>query len=69
MAQFEFWLSSEDTDRVFALKAEAGRLNLTGNEYARELLEKTLHQLHPETVKFDEDTGDIILRKKVGREP
>lgn len=67
MAQFEFWLSHEDTDRVFALKAEAGKADLTGNEYARELLEKTLHQLHPETVRFDEDTGDMILRKKGGK--
>ena len=67
MAYFEFWLSAEDTDRVFALKAEAGQHDLTGNDYARELLERTLHQLHPETVQFDEDTGDIILRKKGGR--
>lgn len=63
MAQFEFWLSSEDTDRVFALKAEAGKADMTGNDFARELLEKTLHKLHPETVQFNEDTGDILPRK------
>lgn len=61
MAQFEFWLSDEDTDRVFALKAEAGADDLTGNEYARQLLERELHRLHPETVKYD-DNG-IVPRK------
>ena len=66
MAQFEFWLSAEDTDRVFALKAEAGKADMTGNDFARELLEKTLHKLHPETVRHDEETGDMILRKKGG---
>ena len=62
MAEFSFYLSREDTDRVFALKAEAGKDDLTGNEYARELLEGILHRLHPETVQYD-DNGDIIKRK------
>ena len=66
MAQFEFWLSGEDEDRLLALKAEAGRDDLTGNDYARQLLEETLRRLHPETVQFNEDTGNMILRKKGG---
>ena len=59
MAKFEFWLSDEDTDRVFALKKKAGQDELTGNEYAKILLQKELHRLHPGTVKYDE-AGEII---------
>lgn len=64
MPDFNFWLSNEYTDRLFALKEEEGRDDLTGNEYARELLEKYLRTLHPEIVRYDEETGDIIRRKK-----
>ena len=60
--EFNFYLSDDDTDRLFSLKAEAGKDDLTGNEYARELLERELHRLHPETVQYD-DGGDIIPRK------
>ena len=63
MTEFNFYLSADDTDRLFALKAEAGAGDLTGNEYARQLLERELHRLHPETVKYDDETGDIIPRK------
>ena len=62
MAEFNFYLSYEDTERVFALKAEAGEDDLTGNEYARKLLERELHRLHPERVERD-DNGDIVKRK------
>lgn len=68
MAKFEFELSYEDTQRVFALKKEAGMNDMTGNEYAKHLLERTLYQLYPEQVKLDED-GAIMPRKtKVKRE-
>ena len=60
MPQFEFWLSSDDTDRVFAIKKQQGKDDMTGNEFAKELLEKELHRLHPKTVEFDEN-GDEIL--------
>lgn len=63
MAKFEFDLSYEDTQRVFALKKDAGMNDMTGNEYAKYLLQRTLHQLHPEQVKYDED-GAIIPRKQ-----
>lgn len=57
--KFEFYLSEEDTERLFAVKEEKGKSDLTGNEYAKELLVKTLHQLHPRTVKYD-DYGERI---------
>ena len=42
MTEFRFYLSTEDTERLFALKEEAGETDLTDNEYARQLLEATL---------------------------
>ena len=62
MAEFSFYLSREDTDRVFALKAEAGEDNMTANEYAQYLLERELHRLYPQTVQYDED--GIVPRRK-----
>ncbi len=59
MAKFEFWLSNEDTDRVFAIKKMQGKDYMTGNEFARELLEKELHRLHPRKVQFDENGDEI----------
>lgn len=57
--KFEFYLSEEDTERLFAAKEDAGKEDLTGNEYAKELLSKELHRLHPAIVKYD-DNGDRI---------
>ncbi len=55
--KFEFYLSDKDADRFWAVKEDKGKNTLTGNEFARELLEGVLHQLHPLTVQYDEDTG------------
>lgn len=63
MTDFNFYLSNDDTDRLFALKDEAGKSHLTGNEYARELLERELHRLHPERVRYNEETGERVPRK------
>lgn len=59
MPKFEFYLSNEDFDRLFALKKKAGKDDMTGNEYAKELLVKELHRLQPTKVEYDEN-GDII---------
>lgn len=59
MPLFEFWLGNEDTDRLFSIKAAQGKNNLTGNEFARELLEKELYRLHPRMVRFDENGEEI----------
>lgn len=58
--KFEFYLGDEDTERLFALKEDAGNDDLTGNEYAKELLSGVLHRMHPDTVKYDDDTGERI---------
>ncbi len=58
--KFEFYLSDEDTERLFALKDDKGLHTLTGNEYAKKILEYELHRLHPKQVKYDDDTGKRI---------
>ena len=58
--KFEFYLSDEDTERLFAVKVDKGMEELTGNDYARELLERELYRLHPNRVKYDDETGERI---------
>ena len=53
----EFYLSDNDVDRLFAIKEDQGKNSLSGNEFARELVETSLHRLHPLKVRYDEDTG------------
>lgn len=60
--KFEFYLSEGDTERLFAIKEEEGKDQLTGNEYAKELLHKILYKMHPETVQYNEETGERIRR-------
>ena len=59
MPYFEFWLGDDDFDRLLSVKATQGKNDLTGNEFARELLERELHRLHPGVVRFDENGGEI----------
>lgn len=59
MVKFEFYLSDEDTERLFAIKEDKGKYELTGNEFAQELLLKELYRLHPNRVKYDE-SGERI---------
>ncbi|EET62390.1 hypothetical protein BRYFOR_05425 [Marvinbryantia formatexigens DSM 14469] len=46
-AKFEFYLSEEDFDRLYEIKRERGKSDMSGNEFAKELLEKEIHRLHP----------------------
>lgn len=55
--RFEFYLSDDDTERLFAIKEDKGKDELTGNEFAQELLSKELNRLHPNRVKYDDETG------------
>jgi hypothetical protein len=61
MAQFDFRLSNEDTNRLFAIKKKQGKDNMTGNEFAKYLLEKELHKLHPAIVRDVDENGDEIV--------
>ena len=58
--KFEFYLSNEDTERLFAIKEDEGKDELTGNDFAQELLSKALFRLHPSQVKYDRETGERI---------
>lgn len=59
--KLDFYLSDNDMDRLWAIKKEKHKEDLTGNEFARELLESTLHRLHPGKVKdFDEGGNEML---------
>lgn len=59
--KFEFYMSDEDYDRLYAIKRREGMADMTGNAFAAELLRKELCRLHPGVVQFDEETGEEIL--------
>lgn len=55
MREITFYLADVDVDRLFAIKELQGEKDLTGNEFARALLENELHRLFPDTPLFDDD--------------
>lgn len=63
MANFEFYMSDEDLDKVFAIKDIQGKTDLTANEFAAELLHNELYRLFPAKPKFDE-SGNLINKDK-----
>lgn len=52
--KLEFYISDNDCDRLFAIKKKRGEDDKTGNQFAKELLESTLYQLHPKKVEDSE---------------
>ena len=60
--KFEFYLSDDDVERLFALKEDSGKVELTGNEFARSLLDDELYRLHPRRVRYDENYERIKSR-------
>lgn len=59
MTEFNFTLSADDTDRLFVIKKLQGRDDLTGNEFARLLLQDTLFRMFPSRPQYDE-SGHLI---------
>lgn len=59
MREITFYLSETDIDRLFAIKELQGRDDLTGNDFARQLLEGELYRLFPATPKYNEN-GELI---------
>ena len=47
MVEFNFYLSDDDFDRLYALKDKMGYKDLTGNQFAELLLSRYLKELHP----------------------
>ena len=58
--KFVFYLSDDDTERLFAIKEDREKDNLTGNEFAKELLSSELYRLHHKRVRYDDETGNKI---------
>lgn len=54
MTEISFYLSDKDTERLFEIKRQQGADNLTGNEFARQLLENELFRLCPRVPRPDE---------------
>lgn len=63
MTEFSFYLSDADTERLFAIKELQGRDDLTGNEFARLLLENELYRLFPAVPQYD-DNGQLLNAEK-----
>lgn len=55
MVKFEFYISDKDFDLLMELKEKQGKYNLTGNEYAKELLEYKLYDLKKELKEKDNE--------------
>jgi hypothetical protein len=51
--EFIIYLSEEDTARLFAIKQLQGRADITGAEFAAQLLENELYRLFPANVEKD----------------
>jgi len=65
MTEFNFYLSEADTERLFAIKELQGRDDLTGNEFARLLLENELYRLFPAVPQYD-DNGQLLNAERRG---
>lgn len=67
MTEFSFYLSAQDTDRLFAIKQLQGRSDMTGNDFARELLERELFRLFPSVPEYAENGSLMNPDKYQGR--
>ena len=63
MTEFNFYLSDNDTERLFAIKKVQGRDDMTGNDFARQLLESALYRLFPAVPQVDEN-GNVLNADK-----
>ena len=63
MTEFNFYLSDNDTERLFAIKKLQGRDDMTGNDFARDLLESALYRLFPAVPEVDEN-GNVLNADK-----
>ena len=52
MTEFTILLSDRDTDLLFSLKQKNGLDDLTGNEFAAQLLEAEIHRQARELISF-----------------
>lgn len=57
--EMNFNISRANAERLFAIKKLLGKDNLTGNDFAAELLEKELERLFPPVPQYD-DNDNLI---------
>ena len=65
--ELNFYLSDKDAARLFAIMELQGKHNVTGNEFARQLLEQALWNLFPDTPEYDEEERLVNADKYTGR--
>ena len=58
ITEFTFYLSDADTERLFAIKELQGLDDLTGNEFARKLLEEELYRLEAMYKKIKQEPAE-----------
>lgn len=51
--KLEFYISDKDMDRLWAIKVRKHKYDMTGNEFAKHLLENELYRLCPHVPKED----------------
>jgi len=60
MATFEFYLSNEEMERLFYVKNDMEhKYDLTGNDFAKEILLNYLHTKCPHVPQMDDIDNDI----------
>ena len=64
--KFELYMSDDDTDKIFELKKEAGEhySDYTANNFAEVLLHRIINREYPEKIQYNEETGEVIPRRK-----
>lgn len=63
MPDINFYLTNSAMDRLFAIKKLQGKDDLTGNEFAAQMLEDELYRLFPVAPDFD-DRGNLLNADK-----
>jgi len=59
MVEFTFTLAENDALRLFAVKDLQGYEDLTGNEYAEQIVTREIRRLFPGVPEYD-DAGELI---------
>ncbi len=59
MTEFTFYLTGEDTDRLYTIKKLQGEDDLTGNDFAKKLIERELYRMFPAAPKYS-DGGELL---------
>ena len=67
MVKFEFYLYDDDYDRLYAIKKLQGKEDLTGNQFAEELLTRELHRLFPPVPEYDDNDNLINADRYRGK--